>query len=177
MTSSHDLWWAAGLFDGEGCITIDHVRPYRKAGERTSKFRLKMRVGMTHEATVRRFSAIIGYGSICQRKRYKKNDADQWVWSVQGEKCYLVLNILMPLLFTKAEEAAIAVAFHEYNKTVSIPGRNGVSPEVFAKRHAYYQSIRDAKNAYKQYNADLVVAPKVLRQPRTPRNATMLVRS
>ena len=168
MTPKQSIWWAAGLFDGEGCITIDHVRPYRKAGERTSKFRLKMRVGMTHEATVRRFAVALECGTINNRKRYKANEADQWVWSVQGEKCYQALKRLMPFLFTKAVEAKIAFEFHEYNKTVSIPGRNGVSPEVFARRHAYYDAMRRAKNEYKHYANPVVTTPMVLQHPRTP---------
>lgn len=66
--SNEQLAWAAGLFEGEGCIHAYH------AGKRGSG--CQMRLGMTDRDVVERFAAIMGCGNIYQPRidRCKRSD-------------------------------------------------------------------------------------------------------
>lgn len=44
--TKEDIIWFAGLFDGEGCISIERHRPRAKSGERSMKYRLKVRANL-----------------------------------------------------------------------------------------------------------------------------------
>lgn len=159
-----DLAWAAGLIDGEGCITVDRIRANRKRGEVRVKHRLKLRVQMTHPATVNRLADIFCRGSVLSPRRSTELSADKVCWSVQGSNAYHCLVRLVPYLFTKRAEAELAIEFHEWNRTVSVPGRNGTSPETLAKRDNYYWRMRELKTEYKTFETKLVDNP--IRRPR-----------
>jgi hypothetical protein len=162
--SPTDLAWAAGLVDGEGCISIDRQRADRKRGEVRSKHRLKLRVQMTHPATINRLADLFRRGSILSPRRTYELCADKVCWSVSGSAAYYCLTLIRPYLFTKRAEAEVAIEFFEWNREVSVPGRNGTSPEVVAKRDDYYWRIRDLKTCYKTFESKLADNP--IRRPR-----------
>lgn len=66
--------WAAGLFEGEGCISAQHVEGYSYA---------RVSLGMTDEDPVRRFHRAVGCGSVnCHHSpstRAKGHKA-KWLW-------------------------------------------------------------------------------------------------
>jgi hypothetical protein len=67
-----DIAWAAGLFEGEGCISY---------GERPSR-RLMLRLCSTDEDVVQRFREIVGVGSIYGPvSRTNKRHKPYWVYN------------------------------------------------------------------------------------------------
>lgn len=72
--SLRDLSWAAGLFEGEGCLFFQKARTYQTAS---------MKLGMTDKDVVTRFHAVVGLGNICP-PRMLKSGKQLWMWQVVG---------------------------------------------------------------------------------------------
>lgn len=103
--SRENLAWAAGLFEGEGCITLSGKPPSGK--------RVVLELGMTDEDVVKKFHAIVGVGHVggpyhpSTRPNHHK---PHWRWTVTGgRQAQAVLAALWPFLClrrkAKAEEA------------------------------------------------------------------------
>jgi hypothetical protein len=90
VPSIAEIAWAAGFFEGEGCITMSNERP-------------AMRVNGTDPETVKFFGAVVGVGKVygpyqhkpdrhgCVRKPF-------WVWVAYGPSAYRAIGLLAPWL-------------------------------------------------------------------------------
>ncbi len=68
----NDMAWAAGLFEGEGCITI---------GRSTSDIIYpRLQLAMNDEDIVRRFHSIVGVGTVYFKPSKNPKHGDTWVW-------------------------------------------------------------------------------------------------
>ena len=69
-TSREDAAWAAGLFEGEGCVFLNR-RTSRGRSSQVNGLPYRPAVGahlqMTDEDVVRRFASVVGYGAIYPR--------------------------------------------------------------------------------------------------------------
>jgi hypothetical protein len=109
--SRENLAWAAGLFEGEGCIT-------RRQGVQTN-----LVMTMTDEDVVRRFHAIIGHGKVYGPYKTKTGVKLQWRWACTGSKhCIAVLAALWCFLGERRKARTI-VAMKEM-AGVRTPGAN-----------------------------------------------------
>lgn len=104
--------WAAGLFEGEGCISDDELR-----------------LKMTDEDVVRRFAAVVGLGTIYPPYRSRQpNRRPAWVW-VSGRRhdVEVILARFLPYLgvrrATRAREALAALAARDH-KVHGLRGRS-----------------------------------------------------
>jgi hypothetical protein len=71
--------WAAGLFEGEGCICLTRRRDGRMQAMLTLK--------MTDRDVVDRFHKIVGYGTVRESTWYRKvGYAPQWEWRIGSWK-------------------------------------------------------------------------------------------
>jgi LAGLIDADG DNA endonuclease family protein len=83
----------AGLFEGEGCITISHSR--HRNGKLYSQPRLKL--NMVDEDVVRRFHKALGIGHVCDEVPRRSNHKHQWSWYVSSKQdVAAALDMLMP---------------------------------------------------------------------------------
>lgn len=135
-THEHQPWadaWAAGVFDGEGCVHIARVAP--RTDQQRVRFALRLKVSMAHEATVRRIHALFGLGSFHEQHRAGYRDC--WTWVVQSRQAGVVVERLLPYSITKHSELLIARAF------LATPrGKDGADD-----RAALDQAMRHAKRA------------------------------
>lgn len=107
--------WAAGLFEGEGCLNA-----YQRAG---GKWQVQARLAMTDQDVVRRFAEVMGVGSlrgpICSER---DNHKPMYEWYVQSAPGVLrVISLLLPMLGTRRRTRAIEVA----QVAMSIAPHNG----------------------------------------------------
>jgi hypothetical protein len=82
--------WAAGLFEGEGCITQD---------SRSGLPRIEL--AMSDEDVVTRFISIVGYGNlkIKEFSVYKPHYKPQWRWAIQkASEVNRILTMFLPYL-------------------------------------------------------------------------------
>lgn len=147
MPTEAEIAWAAGIVDGEGCITISRQKP--GARQVSVSYRLALKVTMGHRATVERLGELFRAGSI-QVQYSTKGHNDAWSWWVANRQAIDVLSQLRPYLFTKAVEADLAFEWGRIplSPRGSRPGRVGgqvVPPEILAERHRLFEALRDAK--------------------------------
>lgn len=98
-----ELAWAAGLFEGEGCIT---TRDNGKSGKRYARLTLNM----TDEDSVRRFFRAVGVGNVTLYNPpaiQKSGRKMQWGWRTgRHEHVQHVLAVLWFGLGTRRRERA-----------------------------------------------------------------------
>jgi hypothetical protein len=98
VSNETDIAWAAGLFEGEGCIT-----------QEVSKHAQMLKIVSTDYDVLVKFMSIVGVGRLESRKKAADHHKDQWQWRVQdAQGITLVLEMLMPHFclrrYQKAEE-------------------------------------------------------------------------
>ena len=143
-----DLAWAAGIIDGEGCISIDKNRPSAGNRLRNVNYKLNLRLNMVHKPTIEKLHNMFNVGFIqCITKRkYARTRREQWGWSVTGDRATWVLEMILPYLYTKKTQALLAIGFQEtmrikYNRSRGIPS------ELIDIRESFYQAIKIDKRA------------------------------
>ena len=141
----HDLMWAAGLFDGEGCISVRLNNPTKTSKHKSKIFSLVIKVTMCHEATILRLHSIFNRGHLTVQKRdLPWHDAYSWV--CMSDDALKVLNEIGPFLFTKKEEYIIAKEF------MDIPGGRSagrpLKPEVTLVKERIYLKLREQKHTH-----------------------------
>ena len=90
---SHDIAWAAGLFEGEGCITT--------AGKNQKSRALKLQ--MTDRDVVERFQQIVGSGPVLfmDTPTNKKRYIHLLIWQIaQRKEVTRILDMFLPFLET-----------------------------------------------------------------------------
>lgn len=124
--------WAAGLFEGEGCISQD----------RTGTMPLLV-LGMTDEESVRRFARIVRGGSVRYQQRQQTGRKPVWTWHARGKRAAGVLFVLYPYLGERRRAQAREVFGNEIAR-----GESGVwlSPSVTAAFNTYMDKHRIQSN-------------------------------
>lgn len=87
MPTDLELGWAAGLFEGEGCLTI------------SSGTIPRAKLRSTDEEVVRQFHRIVGFGRVREEPYFLKNGHKmQWEWYALKREVPDVIALLYPLL-------------------------------------------------------------------------------
>jgi hypothetical protein len=86
MASREEIAWAAGLFEGEGCITL-------------SGKAVAVRLVNTDEEVVQRFAEVIGFGTVYgpYSRQYESDGwkrRPRWVWVGLNEDAYEALALM-----------------------------------------------------------------------------------
>jgi hypothetical protein len=118
MRNEVDIAWAAGLFEGEGCLNVFRKRP-------GAKVQVQARLGMTDRDVVERFQAVIGFGKIHVHRPGTNGHKPVPTWCVyEAEKVVEFIELVLPFLgsrrYAKAlevREAALTVRPHNEKKT------------------------------------------------------------
>lgn len=69
----HAILWAAGLYEGEGCASLDISGPA-----------ISVTIGMTDEEPIRLFHAIVGVGIVKGPFKREGNRKEYWLWRVRS---------------------------------------------------------------------------------------------
>ena len=113
MISNTDLAYAAGFFDGEGCISIG------KNGA------IDVRITNTAKSVLVKFQALFG-GNIGNRTQ--KINKMQYAYCLYGENAVEFIKQLKPFLVEKLPQAETILEYYELRnniQSVSIPGERG----------------------------------------------------
>lgn len=90
MPTETEIAWAAGLFEGEGCITISH-------NSKTAYDQPRLKLSMVDVDVVERFAAIVGVGNLCDQRFKNPKFQKQRCWYAGARKDVTrVLNMLRP---------------------------------------------------------------------------------
>jgi hypothetical protein len=134
-----ELAWAAGVVDGEGCITVNRHQDSRR---RSPTFVLTLKVNMTHEPTVARLHSMLGGWVVATAGRPSRRAS--WLWLTQARAAQEALLRIQPYLFTKRHEADLALTFYDVENVQQGGGRT-TPDHVTAHREGIYTGLRRLK--------------------------------
>lgn len=129
MPAETDLAWAAGIFDGEGCLTLVPT-PKRR------RFAVRVAVGQKYSPVVKRLREIFG-GDVGQ---YGTGRHRQWRWKVENLAAESVLQQVRPYLVLKGEQADLLLEFRQvfggkkFSRWFPIPAENTAAQAVYHSR-------------------------------------------
>jgi len=96
-----DIVWAAGLFEGEGCISFDSRQP---------KLR-QVSLAMTDKDVMERFINIVGFGNLLGP--YKGTNKPRWDWKVaKSSEVLRILKMFLPHFGKRRAKKAIEAINH-----------------------------------------------------------------
>lgn len=101
--------YAAGLFDGEGCVLV-----VKERRPKTSNwyYRLVVTIAMSHKPTIEWLATTFNLGVVCPRQPRQIGYKKQFHFQCKANKAAKFLRIVRPYLITKAAEVDIALDFH-----------------------------------------------------------------
>ena len=141
VPTSDDLAWAAGLFDGEGCVGIAR-QVYKKAGRRPT-FRLRIMVAQVDHEVLEEFEWAVGLrGRIASPKVRAGQNRVCHMLIYDGIAAFYVLRTLQPFLRRKREHAQLAFRFQKECGIHVHPGPNGCSEAIWDRREWFYNAMR-----------------------------------
>lgn len=98
-----DIIWGAGLFEGEGCISM-----YKEGGSYPLP-RLTLTT-TDYDTMVRFFFSVMGIGAVYGPRWGKKSTKPSWTWTVNGiETCQAILVMFWPWLGARRRGRALDV--------------------------------------------------------------------
>lgn len=158
-----DLAWAAGVFDGEGCVAITRVPAAKQRGCLTDRYTVVVKVAMCHLPTVRRFFDLFATGTV-QRGMARSNKCNaSYAWLCQARLAATVLEQMRPYLVTKAEEADVALKFMKL--PLALTGGHGgnkvTSAALLEQRLGLYWLLRTLKSRWRFYKVKMTNRDKI----------------
>jgi len=135
-----DPIYAAGFFDGEGCISVSRL----SAGRDRPAYLLDGAIGNTYLPILQEFQAQWG-GSIAPQKKYKAQHKDRWIWHLHGDNLVRFLQDLFPHLHEKTLQVEMALQFVAEKTARNVRSRGRLSAEDLALREGFYLALREAK--------------------------------
>lgn len=129
MTTRTDLAYAAGILDGEGCISIAYVR----CSSKPDRYHvLNIHVSNTSPELLiwlrERFQ-----GSVCRMSDNRKGKLGRrpiFQWQITAKQAHEFLVAVRPYLLVKAKQADVAIAFRKLKPTNRSERRNFLTPEI-----------------------------------------------
>jgi hypothetical protein len=133
--------WAAGIVDGEGCISIKRsARGY---------YQVSVTVGQSGKRIPKMLTALKkAYGgSFCRSGQWtdldrRRNRMPKRNWQVVGRDAHSMLLKIYPYLIQKQNQARIAVEFRNF---VGLPGSH-VKPEDRSGQMLLFRKLAELKN-------------------------------
>ncbi len=143
---SEDLAWAAGFFDGEGCILIARNSPGVRGGRihTSPSHHLKMTAQQTDERPLLKLQALFG-GTVNERRNLPQNKKRIWGWYLSDNAAVKALMDMLPWLIVKRSQARLAIDFRNF---IDVTARYGIHPseEEIGIRDAYWAAMKEMKH-------------------------------
>jgi hypothetical protein len=127
-----ELAWAAGFFDGEGCITVFKSTLYGP--------KLNVSIGQVVKAPLQVLHDMFG-GTLYWKEAYGSHKSGIWMLEWRDGKSESFLKSILPYLVVKRSQAELALEF------ISLRGTRGVKPalQVVERREQIRVEMRDLK--------------------------------
>ena len=110
-----DIQYVAGLFDGEGCISLVKQR---RTNSPLPSYTMRVVISMTHKPIIKLLQAQFG-GNYHERKGANSKTRNSFSLMWANQQAGTILQILIPHLILKRAEAEVAL---EYVQTLSQMG-------------------------------------------------------
>ena len=104
---TQDLGWAAGIIDGEGCITVGRKR----TKDSVLGWRYALLIDVTNTSRVMLLRLRMMFGGTISVERRSLTGKAFWQWRLYGRGAQGALAILEPYLIAKRAQAQIALRY------------------------------------------------------------------
>lgn len=141
-----ELIYLAGLFDGEGCISIIKGKSYTHNHKvcPSPRYQLRLQITNTHEGLMQWLQTFGWY--IHERKKLLKHRKRCWVAIICDIQARSWLEQMLPYLKVKKDEALLGIQFQEYKTNFTHNhGRNGLSQEILDKMQEIKNQLSELK--------------------------------
>jgi len=128
--------YIAGLFDGEGSITILRLKSNEKCRRVSSIHNLNIRIANTNKEVLEMVKELFGGGLHISNRTHRIC----YSWTASGNIAWNFLKHIIPFLRIKKQQAQLGIDFHE-----SIAPHNNIklTQEQLDFREEYKQKITD----------------------------------
>ncbi|MGC4395694.1 hypothetical protein [Hydrogenophaga crocea] len=134
--------WAAGMLDGDGCISIVKQR----YPNRSATYRLVVQITQNCLKTLEHFRECVGeIGPIHEVTRRISHNKQVYALMYSGPGAVRVVQRLAPHLVRKRAEAEVALSFIENGQVGRRFGARGVPVEIERIRISHYNKLRALK--------------------------------
>jgi hypothetical protein len=142
-TNSHQLAWAAGFIDGDGCVTaVWQTHP----GGATPSVRIRVIIVQNDHHTLHVLQHYLGErGALNVLKRQPNQNRQPYQLQYDGRHAIAVLTKIRPFLVRKAAEADACQSLFKEGALDKCPGPKGHSPEIIERREYWVKRLRRMK--------------------------------
>lgn len=134
------LAWAAGFFDGEGCIGVQKARDGRRPNSRMN-YLLNIQIGQNDRRPLDEFAHRFGGQAWVRPATGRQRES--FYWRATSKVAASVLRALVPYLLVKRQTAEMGLRF--YDERPSLPrGRIPLPDGEMFRRELYYLWFRSA---------------------------------
>ena len=132
-----DIAYLAGLLDGEGSICILK----RKNSSGNLQYWLEVSIGNTHRGVLDWVHQTFGGHISDNAERYTPRNHQTWRWRVSSEKACQILEMLLPFLHIKKQQATLAIGTHRHMQSFAANSHNPLTTEELAWRATQKQML------------------------------------
>ena len=140
MLTETERAYLAGFFEADGCVNIG-TRKGKQAA--TVSHFLQVIIAQSDKDFLQRWRDKLDLGSLHKAGAGGLAKKEHWRWHLSDRQSEQLLNLILPYLDMKRDQAEIALAFM---KTKSKGGRRRTPQSVLDLREQYKQALQDAKN-------------------------------
>ena len=140
MLTETERAYLAGFFEADGCVNIGTRKGKRAA---TVSHYLQVIIAQSNKDFLQRWRDKLNMGSVHLAGRATLTTKGHWRWHLSDRQAETVLNLILPYLDIKKDQAEIAVRFMA---TKGTGGRRRTPQSVLDLREQYRQALQDAKN-------------------------------
>lgn len=137
ILSANKLAWAAGFFDGEGCIYV--AKSKNDKLRHGIRYEIRITVSQVDVIPLKVLISLFG-GSLHKRSKGTKHIYN---WYLNGASALKVLEKLLPYLVLKNKEAKIALRF---KKLLGYGPGHRIADNIFKQKEVIYRQLQEVKN-------------------------------
>jgi len=156
--SDAEAAYIAGFFDGEGMVTIHRDRAKGARGPRVNpNYVMSVRIAQGSLPVLEWIKSKVG-GSITRRFRESHHTRQHWTLALKSHPAQNFLEVVLPYLIVKREEAVHAIAFQlrqSSEKNRYEAGRVGPvprTPDEIAYKEHYFRLLQQLKKQPASYS-------------------------
>jgi hypothetical protein len=133
-----DLAYAAGIIDGEGCISVKNKKVVKKDKAISSPC---IYLCMADKELIYWFKDYFGTGYLEHRKGRQAHYKDQYRWVIEGNKCLEFLSLISPYLRGKKPQALELLKWPTHKHSVG----GKLAPESLIERARITNRLKELK--------------------------------
>lgn len=145
------LAYAAGIIDGEGCISITKNRAIQKGAVASHYHALRIEVSVCDKKVIDFFYENFGGA---RTAKARPNHKPYYKWAITSAAAEKFLKTIYPYLVGKIDQADLAFAFRKSFSSSRSRGHRLISTETNNEREEYHRAMMALKQS--NYNAALI---------------------